>query len=88
MHIAPLPFGKFAPFDFMKAKKTPLEESFLNSDDDRDYLLQDLNIEMEEIYPDGNFHESHEPVPRSTILDAAFNFTNSIVGAGIIGIGT
>jgi hypothetical protein len=60
------------------ARRNSMEYSFL---DDQDTIDGNLQQEM------NDFEEPLRESPiRSTVLDAAFNFTNSIVGAGIIGI--
>jgi sodium-coupled neutral amino acid transporter 11 len=55
-----------------------------------DYLIQPQDLQVEDyddllIDPSRDTYEE-ETTTLSTILDAAFNFTNSIVGAGIIGL--
>jgi sodium-coupled neutral amino acid transporter 11 len=57
-----------------RQKRNSLEYSFL---DDDESIMEELELE--------EFEEREEPI-RSTVMDATFNFTNSIVGAGIIGL--
>jgi sodium-coupled neutral amino acid transporter 11 len=57
-----------------RQKRNSLEYSFLEDDES---LPEELELEV--------FEEREEPI-RSTVMDATFNFTNSIVGAGIIGL--